>query len=155
MCPDGELLSAWYDREVPEPWRSQIDEHIKDCATCSQIVAQMTSVHSHLENDELMMQLSGEMADIDQRVIRSVSVRGRSYRPVWTRSVLVPMPAVAGLVIVFVAGMFGMGTLLSRGSNPANAYSASVTIFGWPYRDTIGSSGNCMVMGVCPAPESI
>lgn len=35
MCPDKELISAFYDDETDHRWSSEIKKHIKGCSICS------------------------------------------------------------------------------------------------------------------------
>ena len=32
MCIDSQMLSAYLDGELPEPYRTQVEEHLEHCA---------------------------------------------------------------------------------------------------------------------------
>ncbi len=34
MCPDASLLSAFYDDEVPDPWKTRLEGHLAGCPAC-------------------------------------------------------------------------------------------------------------------------
>jgi len=35
VCPDHQLLSVYYDGELPSPWREKMESHIAGCSACA------------------------------------------------------------------------------------------------------------------------
>jgi anti-sigma factor RsiW len=35
MCPDRDLVSAYVDGEVPNPWKKRLEEHFASCSKCA------------------------------------------------------------------------------------------------------------------------
>jgi anti-sigma factor RsiW len=34
MCPDRQILSVYFDRELPSPWKDQLEAHLEKCPAC-------------------------------------------------------------------------------------------------------------------------
>ncbi len=47
-CPDKELLSAFFDNEVPSPYKEELEAHIRTCEHCSSILHTYTAIHEQL-----------------------------------------------------------------------------------------------------------
>lgn len=50
MCVDDQILSAYIDGELSEPWKSQIDEHLEWCEACKKRLTDLKEVHSVVSN---------------------------------------------------------------------------------------------------------
>ena len=108
MCPDGELLSAYFDGEVRAPWDGRIREHLRTCSRCRERLAQLGKLRELLQGDpepanERGFQLTREA--LIARVWRSFN-RGRSF---WRTRVAVPLPAAAAALAI----LLGLGVLLA------------------------------------------
>jgi len=138
MCPDRELLSAYADGEVPNPWKDRIAEHLAGCASCAQAVAGYASLGRRIREepcpDEAAILARGR-ARLEQSLERA---RGsvpntRRFAPArlppawglsWGRSVTLPLPlaAAAGLAFLIAAAFALSGLLMpAPGSRPALA----------------------------------
>ena len=50
MCVDDQLLSAYIDGELSEPWKSQINEHVEWCEACKKRLGDMRGLHTIVHN---------------------------------------------------------------------------------------------------------
>jgi anti-sigma factor RsiW len=50
MCPDRELLSAYFDGEVPSPWRERIARHLESCAACTRTLERYSGLAATLQD---------------------------------------------------------------------------------------------------------
>lgn len=50
MCVDDQILSAYIDGELSEPWRTQIDEHLEWCEACKKRLEDLKKVHNVVSN---------------------------------------------------------------------------------------------------------
>ena len=50
MCVDDQILSAYIDGELSEPWKSQIEEHLEWCEACKKRLADIKEVHNVVSN---------------------------------------------------------------------------------------------------------
>lgn len=51
MCIDLQMLSAYMDGELKEPYRTQVEEHLEHCATCRNILGNMKSLDRTIQSD--------------------------------------------------------------------------------------------------------
>jgi hypothetical protein len=109
MCPDKQLLSVYYDGELPSPWKEKMDAHLASCPDCRTV----TSVYGRLSSllklpvpeealsDAVCMRMRERLQAVQSRVAPS------RVRQVFTRRVAVPLPfavaAAAAIVFAFAA----------------------------------------------------
>ena len=108
MCPDGELLSAYFDGELQAPWDGRIRAHLEGCSRCRERLEQLQALRRVLQGDsepdhQRSFQLTREA--LTARVWRSFN-RGRSF---WRTRVAVPLPAAAAALAL----LLGLGVLLA------------------------------------------
>jgi len=119
MCPDTELLSAYYDHELDDIWESHIAEHVCKCAVCQAKIShfgRLTEVLHTFEGPELDASMARSWKAIQE-------ARTRRALPFWNRRVSIPIPVLAAAAAVFVA-VFGLGVFLNLNGNAAPAQSA-------------------------------
>jgi anti-sigma factor RsiW len=142
MCPDASLLSAYVDGEVPSPWRERIEEHLTSCPACSARVAAYRGLTETLagggagglDEEAAVERLRARLgASLDRplaapRPSRKLECpRGFSPKPaLWSRSVSLPLPAVAAaaLVIVFLTGI-AASSLFRPARSPVQTLAAA------------------------------
>jgi anti-sigma factor RsiW len=105
MCPDNELLSAYFDGEVRSPWKERIERHIASCLSCAATIDGYGRIRTAIASCE-----AGDDAFVEakERVIRAVSggafprrLRAGVFN--WDRAIALPYPAAAGLAVAFMA----------------------------------------------------
>jgi hypothetical protein len=116
MCPDKQLLSVYYDGELPSPWKEKMDAHCASCPDCQAAVSSYGKLSSLLKlpvseeapSPAARMRMGEALRSLQSRTAPS---RGRR---VFMRRVAVPLPfavaAAAALVFAFAA-------LLTQGGN--------------------------------------
>lgn len=115
MCPDTELLSAYYDHELDDLWEKRIAEHVCKCSACQSKLVRFGRLSEKLHRIE--------GPELDASMLRSWAAiqeaRGRRTIPLWSRRVSIPIPVLAAAAAVFVA-VFGLGVFfnLNGGSAP-------------------------------------
>jgi len=108
MCPDGELLSAFFDAEIPLPWAERVREHTESCGRCRERLERLRSLRALLHGDpepEHQPAFERTREALHSRVWRSFK-RGRSF---WRTRVAVPLPAAAAALVL----LLGLGLLLA------------------------------------------
>jgi hypothetical protein len=114
MCPDGELLSAYCDGEVPSPWRERIEEHIAGCRVCAGAVSSYRRIRESLNREPAGFDAESVKRRIGERL---GSVLPKSL-PFWKRRFSISfIAAAAAAAVVFGAGA-GLTAAL-RGGKPA------------------------------------
>jgi hypothetical protein len=115
MCPDRQILSVYLDPELPEPWNTQMEDHLKTCGACQAALERYRrlSVFTGGQNPEKAF----PPETIRERVWQSLSAgtalsQGQSPRQhlgqhppqkIWRRSVSIPLPAAAAAAAIFMA----------------------------------------------------
>ena len=51
MCIDLQMLSAYMDGELKEPYRTQVKEHLEHCAACRNLLENMKSLDERIQKD--------------------------------------------------------------------------------------------------------
>ena len=75
MCVDDELLSAYLDGELQEPWRTQVEQHLHYCSACKNRFEQLKALDAKLQS----VTLSDD--EIKQRQDRVLAYFERSRFP--------------------------------------------------------------------------
>jgi hypothetical protein len=111
LCPDRQLLSVYFDGEMPSPWKEKMESHIAGCPQCARRLEAYQRI-SHAPAEDVF---AGEAEAVKERVWRKLEQRtgmaaGSAAWPriirsdaVWRRHISVPLPAAAAAVILFVA----------------------------------------------------
>jgi anti-sigma factor RsiW len=96
MCPDKELLSAWYDGEVEDPWKREIEAHVGQCGQCRSVIEEFSGIASFLERDRVVLTRFKK-----KEMYRRVMHQHRRNRiiPIWQKSVPLPVAAAAVLIL--------------------------------------------------------
>jgi anti-sigma factor RsiW len=126
MCPDAQILSAYFDGEVPEPWKSRMEEHVSSCPACKERLAGFASQRAALSSDS-----GGAAAETGclrawNRIEADIAKRKAQKGPslFWDRSVHVPLPlAAAALLALSIVPAVTVASL-DRRRGPALAANA-------------------------------
>jgi anti-sigma factor RsiW len=117
MCPDKQLLSVYYDDEIPSPWKEKMEAHIAFCPDCRDAVAAYGKLSSLLGLP--VSQEASVSAACERMRERLSAIRSRAVpraepsfmRRMFTRRVAVPLPfaVAAAAVIVALAALVTQG----------------------------------------------
>jgi len=121
MCPDHQLLSVYFDGELPSPWKEKAASHIAGCPSCTERLEEYSrlrrSFHAAPQEDEVraaqdrVWQQLGLDKGPEKRALRVMPLGG-----MWQRRVSIPLPAVAAAALLLVAlSVF----LITRTPSPA------------------------------------
>ncbi|MDR2522061.1 MAG: hypothetical protein LBC72_05895 [Spirochaetaceae bacterium] len=112
MCPDKQLLSVFFDGEVPSPWKEKIQVHSADCAACRDTLGFYAEVSAALGSGAVP---EGAAERVWQRLCAAGCVpaegpagaararRQGARASLWRRGVRVPLPfAIAAACILVV-----------------------------------------------------
>ncbi|GHV79775.1 hypothetical protein AGMMS49944_15660 [Spirochaetia bacterium] len=120
MCPDPQMLSLYYDGELPSPWKEKLEAHLAECSPC----------RNHLEQFRLLSDGSGDAAGLSacrERVWRRLNTPREFPARVWNRTVPVPLPAVAAVVVAAAAMILAFGVFFVRSPRQAPPADAALT----------------------------
>jgi hypothetical protein len=104
MCPDPQMLSLYYDGELPSPWKEKLEAHLAACSLCGDRLEQFRRLSGAMSKEPQAIGLSARRERVWGRLHNPAGVR-KIPAHVWNRSVSVPLPlfiaAAAGLILVF------------------------------------------------------
>lgn len=108
MCPDKNILSAYFDGELDDRFASMVEAHLEECDSCTEVLADFESVRSALREAEMP-----DFAASKRLTWSSLRNRFSSLypQPVWKRRLLIPAPAAAAALFLVVG--LGAGLLFS------------------------------------------
>ncbi len=114
MCIDSQMLSAYLDGELPEPYRTQVEEHLEHCAACRKHLCDMKALDERVKaatfSDELLLRNKDRMFSLlDKKYFES----GKKVSFIRRRlEVSVPslVTAAAAVVFIFIGGFMFFGT---------------------------------------------
>ncbi|MBN2738095.1 MAG: zf-HC2 domain-containing protein [Spirochaetales bacterium] len=104
MCPEKELLSAYYDGELESPWSDRIRDHLKICEECAAKINGFKELSIFLKSDS-----EPSVAEVMGRVRQTIQAPEYKWRShLWDRRVSLPMPllAVAAVFLIVVGFLF-------------------------------------------------
>jgi anti-sigma factor RsiW len=136
MCPDRELLSAYVDGEVPQPWRGRIAEHLASCPSCSKAAEGYASLGSRLRaaadpNEAALLERLGRNLETRLSAFDAMAQsrhRNLDHRPGWRRSVSLPLPlaVAAGLTVALLVGL-AASVALRPAREPVQSLAAEIS----------------------------
>jgi predicted anti-sigma-YlaC factor YlaD len=116
MCPDREILSAYFDGEIPSPWEGEIAAHVAGCQRCSEWLATMENSRIALAREEIQS-WRAPMERVRRRILAHVPA-AQPRIPVWRRQVSLPVPVAilaAALLLTFGVSLAVLGTRQNMG----------------------------------------
>jgi hypothetical protein len=119
VCPDRQLLSVYFDGELPSPWKEKMESHIAGCPAC----ARRLEAYRRVSLGKAAAAAGEGDAGLEparERVWQKLEQRRTgadipSTRPrvarwgaaaAWRRSVSIPLPAVAAVFVLLIALAF-------------------------------------------------
>lgn len=97
MCPDRSLLSALYDKEVEEPWKSDLEAHLKECVRCRREMEALDHLSCFLGQDEIGEPGEKTLDNLKRQVCRQA--RRDRMLPLWERRRFLPAAAAAAILL--------------------------------------------------------
>jgi len=112
MCPDREIISAYFDGEIAPPWVRTIADHITGCERCRSFYEELESTRQRLRAEPVM-----NVREPMERVRRGILSGARPPLrplPAWRRRVEVPLPLALLAATALIALGLGLAVAVSR-----------------------------------------
>ncbi|MFA5514199.1 MAG: hypothetical protein WDA17_04690 [Sphaerochaetaceae bacterium] len=114
MCLDDQILNTYLDKELVEPWKTQVEEHLSYCTACQKRYDQLEQLHliisqSRLQEDELNNSKKKVLSFIDKNYLQQqnkVKFINREFR---IKTPILLSSAAAFLFILMGALFIGRG----------------------------------------------
>ncbi|MDR2535410.1 MAG: hypothetical protein LBD29_05180 [Treponema sp.] len=135
MCPDYQILSVYFDGELPSPWKEKMETHLGSCPACQAQLARFRQYSQILRASPQGIKHTPGTPDVEvhqKRVWEKVCVldtehwHRRRRNNLWGRTIAVPLPAAAAAAAVFfIAFAVAVTRELPRSAPPQEALTAS------------------------------
>jgi anti-sigma factor RsiW len=108
VCPDRQLLSVYFDGELPSPWKEKMEAHIAGCSACARRLEEYRRISATGEPDAGLEPAKERVwQKLEPVVDRAVEAPARPPsvrwgRGVWRRNVSIPLPAAAAAAAAIV-----------------------------------------------------
>ncbi len=116
MCIDLQMLSAYLDGELKEPYRTQAEEHLSHCATCRNLLDDMKRLDRTIMLDSFNDEDLERNKDAIYRKLDTKFFSSTSKISIFRRKIQMSIPqmiaSAAAVTFIFV------GAFLLFGSNP-------------------------------------
>jgi hypothetical protein len=128
MCPDPEILSVYFDGELPAPWKEEMARHLESCPDCRRRYDRYQRSLAFLFNDGKTFPAPAVQERVWQKV-RTLTfdwappsqTPKKQGLPIWKRRVSIPLPLAAAALAVLALTFF----FNQRGAAPRPAVNTA------------------------------
>jgi hypothetical protein len=126
VCPDRQLLSVYFDGELPSPWKEKMASHVAGCPHCTGQINTYRQISINPANKEdvdmlaardrlwqKLEQRSGMTEEGNHNIVWSTQ-----SNVVWHRRVSIPIPAAAAIFLVIALAFLFVLTRTGTGTAP-------------------------------------
>ena len=129
MCIDLQMLSAYMDGELKEPYRTQVEEHLDHCAACRNLLDGMRALDNKIQKDTFSSEELDRNKDaIFRKLDNKYFGSGRQvsfFRRKIQMSIPTAITAAAAAVFIFVGGFMLFGTNTSETNDILPSFSVN------------------------------
>ncbi len=129
MCIDLQMLSAYLDGELKEPYRTQVEEHLTHCATCRSLLREMEKMDRVIQEDSFAVADLEKNKDATFRKLDNKFFGEKSRISFFRRRVQMSVPQMiataAAATFIFVGGFMLFGTSSSQTSDILPSFSVN------------------------------
>lgn len=116
MCLDDQILSAYLDGELAEPWKTQVEEHLAYCDVCKSRLESLRELSKAVKatspSEEKIAKSEAEvLAFMENNYLKKPQKKSNFF----TRRINVGMPAILSVAAAFV--LIFVGAFVFFGSN--------------------------------------
>lgn len=122
MCPDTELLSAYYDGELDDSHSAAVSLHVEGCSKCKAELAQFQRLSNELSADAQPVQNMGKEGMWEHVRIRALASGGGAL---WQRTISMPAPVALVFTAAVVCLSIGLFVAM-RQAEPATVPAVSI-----------------------------
>jgi len=116
MCPKRQIISLYYDGEVPSPWKEKMKAHLDSCPKCRAILSEYGYLGEHLSGAqaEAITEAQGRVwkkLTAPELLSPGIEARGivsRTKTRNW-RNITLPLPVAAAAVLVMITSFTLLG----------------------------------------------
>ena len=102
MCPDRQLLSVYFDGELPSPWKEKMESHVANCLSCREELETYRDLSIGLvpEKETIKAAQDRIWQKMEKRLNPAMAGENRIW---WRRRISIPIPAAAAAALLLIA----------------------------------------------------
>jgi hypothetical protein len=116
ICPDFDVISAYFDKEVGFPWNKELEEHISGCESCKRKLEEYKKLKTLLQTSQ-QPDYAVPMERVRKTITLITEKKKISRISLWRKSVKLPVPVVAAACIMACIGLFLMFSVMMNMGN--------------------------------------
>ena len=119
MCPDRQIISLYFDGELPSPWKEKMKTHLSDCSQCQAVLSgyrnfgesfgELPAETVEAAQERVWKKLAAPELVVTETPAEEKAIYRRPMKRIWNRSVTLPLPAAAAaaafIIVAFIALM--------------------------------------------------
>lgn len=117
MCIDEQLLSAYLDNELIEPYKTQVEEHLSYCSACRLRLEKLRALDetiksTELSDDVLDAKMNQTLSFLEKKYFAEDKPRVNFFRRKIEMGLSTMITAAAAVVVVYIGGfvLFGLNS---------------------------------------------
>jgi anti-sigma factor RsiW len=140
MCPEREMISEYFDGELPSPWKEKMERHLETCAQCRACLDSYRKLSRILDAPSAAAEDKEAPGAFEARLqsarrslweklegVYTFSPEAAPRPSLWRRSLSIPLPAAAAAaLLIFAVAFFALIRPLSRPPEPNQSALASI-----------------------------
>ncbi|MCL2007850.1 MAG: zf-HC2 domain-containing protein [Treponema sp.] len=98
MCPDRQVISLYYDDELPSPWKEKMEAHLEVCPECKAELARYRQLGEKIKSLDFP-----SIEEAEKRVwnkINSNRIIIKNNDKFWSKKISMPLPAAAAALFI-------------------------------------------------------
>lgn len=116
MCLDDQILNTYLDGELSQPWKSQVEEHLKFCKACQNRLDNLRHLREVVKNaqvsdEEIEARKEKVFAYLEKNVIKNAKKQSA-----WRKQIKFSVSQLVGVAAAFVVVFVGSWTVLGSKS---------------------------------------
>lgn len=127
MCIDLQMLSAYLDGELKEPYCTQVEEHLLHCATCRSLLKDMERLSDVVKSDSFSTDELNRNKEAIYKKLDNKLFEGKNRISIFRRKIQVNIPtmiaSVAAATFIFVGGFALFGNDASQTSDVLTSFN--------------------------------
>ncbi|MDR0457290.1 MAG: hypothetical protein LBH20_11485 [Treponema sp.] len=132
LCPDHQLLSVYFDGELPSPWKEKMESHIAGCRQCARRLEAYRRISPAASGGMTEALKERVWQRLEQRTGFSAEWPPIQNRAVWRRRISVPLPAAAAAIVLFITLAFLAVLKITESAESSGMILAAETEFDAP-----------------------
>jgi len=136
MCPKRQIISLYYDGEVPSPWKEKLETHLANCPECRAILAEYGYLGKYLKGtpeeavttaqERVWKKLSAP--ELVSPIAEAWQTKAKTKTWNWRWNITLPLPVAAAAVLIIIASLTFVGvSTLNRSPTHNQMATANIT----------------------------